>query len=76
MPDIDTIKDDGRATAAVRAPDAALELALYRSPGGADVWLKCENFQKTGSFKARGRVMAMVSGRQRRRPVIVAGMPE
>lgn len=61
MPDIETI----RATAERLRP------FVHRTPLftshyigeriGADVYLKCENFQKTGSFKARGALNRVLS---------------
>jgi len=34
---------------------------------GADAWLKCENLQKTGSFKVRGALNAIASLDRRKR---------
>ena len=45
---VNRIKDFTRVT--------PLEYSAYLSElSGAEVWLKLENFQVTGSFKARGR---------------------
>jgi len=52
---------------------------LIRSPGlsaraGADIWLKCENEQRTGSFKLRGATNALfaLSGDERARGVVAS----
>jgi threonine dehydratase len=52
---------------------------LVRSTGlgartGADVWLKCENLQRTGSFKLRGatNALAALSDEQRTRGVVAS----
>ena len=38
-----------------------LSLRTLGAATGAEVWLKCENFQKTGSFKVRGALNAVAS---------------
>lgn len=61
MPDIDTI----RATAERLRPfvhrTPLLSSRYIGERVGGDVWLKCENFQKTGSFKARGALNRVLS---------------
>jgi len=54
------------ATAAERIRPHVRETPLVRSEAlsastGADVWLKCENLQVTGSFKVRGATNALLS---------------
>ena len=57
----------------VRETPVVQSLALSEATG-ADVWLKCENLQVTGSFKARGATHRMLSLPEdvRRRGVIAA----
>lgn len=38
-----------------------LSFATLGGPTGTEVWLKCENLQKTGSFKVRGALNAIVA---------------
>jgi len=63
----------------VRAAAARIQPYVVRTPtlsgeavAGPDVWLKAENVQRTGSFKVRGAVNAVLqlSPDQRRRGVI------
>lgn len=70
--------------AAVRAAAAALEGVVARTPVersrvlselvGAEVWLKCENLQRAGSFKIRGAFtrLSRLSPEERARGVVAA----
>ena len=65
--------------AGFRLRDLAARTPLVRSAGldarvGADVWLKCENLQRTGSFKLRGatNALAALSGAERARGVVAS----
>jgi threonine dehydratase len=70
--------------AEVRAAATRLEGILLPTPlersravgalAGADVWLKCENLQRTGSFKLRGAYnrIALLSDEERARGVVCA----
>ncbi|AZG45021.1 L-threonine ammonia-lyase [Gordonia insulae] len=63
---------------------AALSTVMRRTPMiasrvlaekiGCDVWLKCENLQRTGSFKPRGAYLRIsrLSGQERARGVVAA----
>ena len=51
---------EGRVRPYVRETPVAPSPALSEATG-ADVWLKCENFQVTGSFKIRGATNALLS---------------
>ena len=57
----------------IRETPVVQSLALSEATG-ADVWLKCENLQVTGSFKARGATHRLLSlpGDVRRRGVVAA----
>ena len=57
----------------VRETPVVHSLALSEA-AGAEVWLKCENLQVTGSFKARGATHRLLSlpGDVRRRGVVAA----
>ena len=57
----------------IRETPVVHSLALSESTG-AEVWLKCENLQVTGSFKARGAVHRLLAlpDAERRRGVIAA----
>jgi threonine dehydratase len=74
MVDLDAIR-----RAADRVYDVAVQTPVFPSrhlaaASGAEVWLKAENLQRTGSFKIRGgytRIAAM-SEDQRRRGVVAA----
>src|SRR5574339_1178108 len=57
----------------IRETPVMPSLALSEATG-ADVWLKCENLQVTGSFKARGATNLLLSlpDEVRRRGVIAA----
>ena len=58
---IDTIREaaDRIAPYAVRTP--VLSSRSLNEPAGAEVFLKCENFQKVGAFKFRGAMNAVLS---------------
>jgi threonine dehydratase len=64
---------DGLIRPHIRETPVVQSLALSEATG-ADVWLKCENLQVTGSFKARGAVhrLLQLSDAERRRGVIAA----
>src|SRR3954470_24888545 len=63
----------------IRAADARLRDVVIRTPllkspelserAGVDVYLKCENLQRTGSFKLRGAYNALATLSPRERPV-------
>ncbi|MEO9328403.1 threonine ammonia-lyase [Gordonia aurantiaca] len=55
-----------------RTPTIASRVLSERS--GAEVWLKCENLQRTGSFKPRGAYLRIsrLSGSERARGVVAA----
>ena len=70
---------DRIADAADRIRPHVIETPLVRSSTlsdltGADVWLKCENLQVTGSFKVRGATNHLLTlpGAQRSRGVVAA----
>ncbi|QGQ20111.1 threonine ammonia-lyase [Cellulomonas sp. JZ18] len=70
--------DDVRAAAALLG-GVAERTPVQRSRAlselvGADVWLKCENLQRAGSFKIRGAYvrMARLSGAEKARGVVAA----
>ncbi len=58
---IDTIRQAAERIApyAVRTP--VLKSRSLNEPAGAEVFLKCENFQKVGAFKFRGAMNAVLS---------------
>jgi threonine dehydratase len=70
---------DRIAEAAERIRPHVIETPLVPSPSlseftGADVWLKCENLQVTGSFKVRGATNCLLAlpDRQRKGGVVAA----
>ena len=74
MIDLDRIRE-----AAERIGDVALDTPLLHSRflsdlTGADVWLKAENLQRTGSFKVRGATnrVQLLTSEERARGVIAA----
>ena len=74
MIDLDRIRQ-----AAARIQDVALVTPLLHSRflsdvTGADVWLKAENLQRTGSFKVRGAAnrVQLLTAEERARGVIAA----
>jgi len=60
-------------TDVIRRTPVELSRSLGRHVGG-DVWLKCENLQRTGSFKIRGAYVriARLTDRERRAGVVAA----
>lgn len=60
---VDVTAGDVRSAAArlsaVAAPTPALVSAALGGRAGAKVWIKCENLQRTGSFKFRGAYNAL-----------------
>ncbi|GAA4806822.1 threonine ammonia-lyase [Actinomycetospora chlora] len=48
------VEDARRALAGVARETPALPSRVLSDPAGGPVWLKCENLQRTGSFKIRG----------------------
>jgi threonine dehydratase len=48
------VEDARRALAGVARETPALPSRVLGGPAGGPVWLKCENLQRTGSFKIRG----------------------
>ena len=69
--DVDRATDE-LASVIRRTPTIASRVVSERS--GAQVWLKCENLQRTGSFKPRGAYLRIsrLSAGERARGVVAA----
>ena len=65
MTDIDLPTVQDVRNAARRIGDTAVRTPLLRVPGRKDLWVKCENLQRTGSFKFRGAMNALAAQRER-----------
>nr|WP_211262131.1 threonine ammonia-lyase [Nitriliruptor alkaliphilus] len=64
----------GRLTGVTEATPVERSRAIATAAGIDEVWLKCENLQRTGSFKLRGAYnrIAQLSPDERRRGVVCA----
>ena len=73
LADIEAAADAARPEVAITTADGGVPLALGRMVGGP-VLLKCENLQRTGSFKIRGAYVRMsrLTADERARGVVAA----